>query len=372
MKRKTMEGSKAIAETAKNCDPDVVACYPITSSVHIAEELAKFYSNGELRKFVAAESEFGAISILQGASAAGGRTFTATSGQGLALMNEVLFSISGMRLPIVMVVGNRALSSPLNIWNDHQDTISERDAGWVQIYCESNQEACDSVPIAFKLAESTLLPVMVCIDGYYLTHSVEQIDFLSKEEIKKFLPHFNPKIKLDPKNPLTLGVYAFPEDYQMFREDLQKDTFKAKTKLAVIEHEFKKMFGRSYECVDKYKINDADRVIVGMGSVMGNVKEVVDNLRKKGEKVGCLRVRLFRPFPYEEVERALKGKKVGVFEKAISIGGYPPLYGEVVQALNGGEVSSFVGGLGGKDINFSHIEGIFKKIKEGKKKEWIE
>lgn len=357
---KTLEGSKAISDTVKNCNPDVVACYPITPSVHIAEELAKHYANGGIKRFIAVESEFAAISVLMGASAAGGRTFTATSSQGLELMHEALFAAAGMRLPIVMVVGNRAVSAPLNIWNDHQDSVSQRDTGWVQIYCESNQEACDTVPMAYRLAESLMIPVMICVDGYYLTHAVEQIDMLSEGDIKKVLPNFNPSIKLDPKNPLTLGVYATPDDYQNFREDLATDIISSKETLEKIEKEFSRLFGRSYSCIEKYKSDDAEKVIVAMGGVMGNIKEVVDRLREKGEKVGAVRVRLFRPFPYEELKKALEGKKVIVFEKAISLGAAPPLYEEVTESLgSSSNVSSFTGGLGGRDITFEHIEKLF-------------
>lgn len=372
--KKTLEGSAAIAETVKNCNPNVVACYPITPSMHIAEELDKFYVNGEIKKFLAVESEFAALSVLIGASAAGGRTFTATSSQGLELMHEALFNVSGMRLPILMVIGNRAVSAPLNIWCDHQDSISQRDTGWIQIYCESNQEACDTIPLAYKLSESLLIPAMVCIDGYYLTHAVEQINLLSKDDVKKFLPDFNPKIKLDPDNPLTLGTYAFPEHYQLFREDLDKDMKKAKDKFIKLDKEFGKIFGRSYGCVDSYNLGNADYVIVGMGSVMGNVKEVVDSLRKKGKKVGALRVRLFRPFPSEQIKKFLEGKIIGVFEKDLSLGGMPPLYLEVAEALknSSAKISSFVGGLGGRDITLKHIEHMFSKLESGKEvKEWI-
>jgi pyruvate ferredoxin oxidoreductase alpha subunit len=363
--RMTVEGSKAIALSVANCDPDVVACYPITPSGHIAEELDKLYTDAKIRNFIASESEFGAISILLGASAAGARTFTATSAQGLALMHEVLFTIAGMRLPVVMAVGNRALSAPLNIWNDHQDTVSERDSGWIQLYCESNQEACDSIYQAYKIAESTLIPVMVCVDGYYLTHAVEPLLLLNREHANDYLPKFNPKIKLDPKDPLSLGVYAFPDDYQDFREDLSSDVEKSAEVIRKDAKDFGKQFGRTYDLVDSYRCEDADRVLVGMGGVMGNVKEAVDGLRQKGEKVGALRIRCMRPFPRKDIERALAGKTVGVFEKAISIGAMPPLFTEVSEIT--GCKTGFIGGLGGRDITINHVNDMFAKLKDGKK-----
>ncbi|MEM3400069.1 MAG: pyruvate ferredoxin oxidoreductase [Candidatus Micrarchaeia archaeon] len=368
--RKTIEGSLAVAETVKNCDPDVVACYPITPSTHIAEELQKMYSDGEIRSFIAVESEFSAISALVGASAAGGRTFTATSSQGLALMHEVLFCAAGMRLPIVMVVANRSLSAPLSIWLDHQDAMSERDSGWIQIYCESNQEVADSVVQAFKIAESVYIPTMVCMDGFYLTHSVEQIEIPDKETIGKFLPPFKPAYVLDPKNPLTMGAYAYPEHYQSFREDLQNDIFSAKKTIAECGKEWGKLTGREYGLYEAYKIDDADFVLIGMGSLMGNTKVAVDELRAQGKKVGSLRIRSFRPFPYE-ISELLEGKKaVGVFDRALSLGGTNPLFAEVVASLIDHKklprLSSFVGGLGGRDVTVEHIKGFFKMLETNK------
>ncbi|NYZ76271.1 pyruvate ferredoxin oxidoreductase [Candidatus Micrarchaeota archaeon] len=370
MVRKTEEASIAIAEAVKNCEPDVVACYPITPSTHIAETLAKFYSDGELKCFIATESEFASISAICGASAAGGRAFSTTSSQGLALMHEVVYAAAGMRLPVVMVVGNRALSAPLNIWCDHQDSIAERDSGWIQLYCESAQEGLDTAIQAFKIAESTMLPTMVGVDGFYLTHTVEPVDVPTVEEVRKFLPKFNPQVKLDTENPISIGEYAMPADYQSFREDVHKDNLAAKSKIIEVHNEFQQMFGRNYGgLVESYRSEDADYVFVGMGSVIGNAKEAVDELRAKGKKVGIVRIRSFRPFPEDEVRKMLEGKKhVAVFEKSYSMGSFAPVYADVVNSLyplkKRPMVSSFIGGLGGKDVTVKHVAEIFKTIRK--------
>ena len=368
---KTVEGSLAAAEVAKNCEPEVVACYPITPSTHIAEDLEEFYSNNELKSFIAVESEFSAISALIGGSAAGGRTFTATSSQGLALMHEALFCASGMRLPIVMAVANRALSAPLNIWNDHQDSVSERDSGWIQLYCESNQEVVDTIPQAFKIAEKVMLPVMVCMDGFYLTHAVEQIDVPEKELIAKFLPKFKPALRLDSAAPLTIGAYASPGIYEKFREDVDKDLTAAKEVISETATQWGDLTNRNYGngLWEEYELGDAEVVLVAMGSVCGNIKVVIDELRKKGKKVGLLRLKSLRPFP-REITKVLAAKKyVGIFEKALSVGGYPPLFADMSAAMLRSElcptISSFIGGLGGKDVTIWTVRKMFETLEKG-------
>jgi len=376
MANKTLEGSEAVAEVVKNCEPEVIACFPITPSTHIAEDLAQMYSDGKIKQYIAVESEFSAISAMAGASAAGGRTFSATSSQGLALMHEILFAAAGMRLPMVLVVANRSLSAPLSIWNDHQDTISERDSGWIQLYCESNQEAVDTVPQAFKISESTKIPVMVCMDGFYLTHSVEQIDVPETEMIRKFLPPFNPELKLDSNKPITLGSYAFPEHYQDFRKDLEEDMIKSEGTIRKAHDEWAKLSGRGYGngLWEGANLEEAECVFVGMSSVMGNAKAVVESEINKGNrKYGALRIKSYRPF-VEEVAELLKGKKsVAVFEKDISFGGVPPLYSEILDSLYHLEekerpvLSSFIGGLGGRDVTREVIRGVFKKTEQQEK-----
>lgn len=372
--RKTCLGTSALADAAVSCGVEVCACYPITPTTGLTAGLAKHHANGKIPKYITVESEFSALSALVGASAAGARTFTTTGGQGVLLMHEVLFSASGMRLPIVMVVGNRAVSSPLNVWNDEQDTISQRDVGWLQFYAESNQEAVDMLPIAFKVAEKTMLPVMLCIDGHYLTHAVEPIDIPTREEVSKFLPPFNPKIKLDPENPVSLGVYAAPPHYQNFREDLAGDIEASMKTIIEMGKDYSKVTGRDYSPIDEYKASDADFVFVSMGSMTGNVKAAVDELRGKGEKVGVVRIRVLRPFPREAIAKALKGKTVGVIERAISPGGTAPIYTEVSEAADGTAkvISSFHGALGGRELPRAEVQRIYAILKKGKKtNEWI-
>ena len=369
----TKEGARVLGEMAVNCRPQVVACYPITPTTHLTEELNKFYADGRIPEYITVEAEFSAISALIGASAAGSRTFTTTGGQGLLYMHEPLFSAAGMRLPIVMLVGNRAVSSPLNIWNDEQDSISQRDTGWIQIYCRNNQEAVDAIPQAYYVAEKILLPVMVCVDGHYLTHAVEQVDVADQSLVDKFLPEYKYPLKLDPENPVSLGVYANPTHYQMFRQDVVKDMEHAKGLLVEAGKKWGELTGRGYALINEFKVKDAERVIVGLGSAMDNVITVVNELREQGEKVGALHLRVFRPFPREELRKALAGKKVGVIDRDISIGGAAPVYVEVAEALEGAkaQVSSFYGGLGGRGIKRAHVKEMFEKMKKGPVKEWI-
>ena len=374
---KTIEGSEGIVESVVNCNPDVIACFPITPSTHIAEGLNKAYTDGRVKSFIAVEQEFSAISACVGGSSAGSRTFTTTSSQGILLMHEVLWAASGMRLPIVMVVANRAISAPLNIWCDHQDSISQRDNGWLQLYCESNQEAADMVPVAYKIAEDIKLPVMVMMDGFYLTHAVEQIDILDKKIVDNYLPKFKTDIKLDTANPQTLGSYAGPNFYQEFREDIQNDILLAKSKVQKYSKEFYSIIGRHHDngLFESYKSEDADYVLIAMSSVCGNIKEAVDELREQGQKVGLLRIKCFRPFPYEEVAEQLKGKQIGVFDRALSFGGNSPLYSEIVNALFeagiNAKVSSFTGGLGGRDVTVDICKEMFSKVMKGQSKQFI-
>lgn len=369
----TIEGSVAVGRAAVNSGVEVAACYPITPSTHTAEELARAYAEGELPSFISVESEFSAMSALIGISAAGARAFTATSSQGLLLMHEALFNASGMRLPIVIINANRAVSAPLNIWNDQQDSIAQRDVGWIQFYCESNQEAVDSVPIAFKVAEKVMIPAMVNMDGFNLTHAVEQIDIPEKEKISAYLPKFNPEVKLDPEKPLSLGVYATPPFYQAFRIDLENDLNNSVSEVEKAQKEFAAQFGRKYGVLDEYKLEDAEVVIIGMGSAMANAKAAVDELRAKGTKAGVLRIRLYRPFPAAQLAKALGNRKAGVFEKCISPGGFPPLFTEVCAAVGSNNIHSFTGGLGGKDVRVLHFKQMFQKIAgEAPSRHWIE
>jgi len=370
----TVSGSNAAARAALMCRPEVVAAYPITPTTHVAEKMAKYYADGKLKKFIAVEAEFSAISALVGSVAAGSRSFSVTGGQGLLLMHEVLYSASGMRLPLVMLVGNRAVSSPLNIWNDEQDTISQRDTGWIQLYAKSNQEVVDLLPQAFFIAEKTLIPVMVCVDGFFLTHAVEQIIIPSQKQVDSFLPKFKLKDKLDSNNPISLGVYAEPKYYQLFRMDLQKDFLNSKKVIKEASKKWNKITGRKYGLIEEFKCRDAEKIIVCLGSMTLNAIAVAKELRSKGEKVGVLHIRSYRPFPRNKIKKILAGKKVGVIDRAISLGANAPLYVEVSEALNESNsiVSSFYGGLGGRSITRKEFKSLFKKMNSNKAvKEWI-
>ncbi|MFH0762943.1 MAG: pyruvate ferredoxin oxidoreductase [Candidatus Omnitrophota bacterium] len=369
-----LEGSHAVAQIIKLCKPGVISAYPITPQTHIVEDLAQIVADGELNsQFVNVESEHSAASVVLGGSAAGVRVYTASSSQGLILMAEVIFNIAGMRLPIVLTCANRALSAPINIWNDQQDSISLRDAGWVQLYAENNQEAVDLHLIAYRLGEdkSVMLPVMVCMDGFILTHGMEVVDMPEQAEVDKFLPAYKPLYKLDPAEPLSMGLLADPSCYAETRFALQETQKEVLSLLPKISAEFCSVFGRDYkDClVEEYLTGDAERVIVAMGSVCGTIKRVVDGLRAKGKKVGLLKIISFRPFPSARIYEALKNiPKVAVLDKAVSLGAQAaPLALEVKAAFFGKKkspkiISSFVAGLGGRDITIDSVKEIFKKL----------
>lgn len=370
--RQFLEGSEAVAKIIKLCKPGVISAYPITPQTHVVEELAQMVANGELQaEFVNVESEHSAASVVLGAVATGVRAFTATSSQGLLYMAEVLFNIAGMRLPLVLTCANRAVSAPINIWNDQQDSVSLRDSGWIQFYAEDIQETIDYHLIGYRLAEdkSICLPVMVCMDGYALTHGIETVDMPSQEEVDKFLPPYQPLYKLDPQEPLTLGHLADPEYYMETRYALQ-ETHKEVIKLIPkITTEFSQVFGRSYNgLIEEYHTEDAERLIVAMGSMAGTIKEVVDELRKKGKKVGLLKIVTYRPFPHQEIYEALKNiPKVAVLERALSLGSYAPLYAEIKALFFSKKkkpqvISSFIVGLGGRDITKDSIKEVFKLL----------
>jgi pyruvate ferredoxin oxidoreductase alpha subunit len=281
-----IEGSWAMAYAAKLCRPQVVSAYPITPQTHIVEHMAEFVASGELAaESVNVESEHSAASLVLGAQATGVRTFTATSSQGLFLMQEVVFNIAGMRLPVMMVCANRAISAPINIWNDQQDSIALRDAGWVQLYAENNQEALDLIIAGYKIGENPkiMLPIMVCVDGFILTHGMETVDMPTQEEVDKFLPKYNPPYKLDVENPMSLGLLGDPTVYLENRYALHKTLEEVIPEINKVGAEYKKAFGRdSIRLVEEYKLDDAEIALVAMGSVCGSIKDVVDQERAKG------------------------------------------------------------------------------------------
>lgn len=381
-----MKGNEAAAWAAKLAKPKVVAAFPITPSTLVPEKISEFVANGEMdAEFIKVESEHSAISACVGASAAGVRVFTATASQGLALMHEILFIAAGMRLPIVMAIGNRALSAPINIWNDWQDTISERDTGWLQFYAENNQEALDLILIAFKVAEDerVLLPAMTGFDAFILTHTVEPVEIPDQEVVDEFLGEYVPKhAYLDPKRPITQGALGFPAHYMEARYTVWEAMENAREVIKEAFEEFEKKFGRKYQMVEEYKTEDAEIILVTMGSLAGTVKEFVDKKREEGLKIGAAKITVYRPFPIEEIKALAKKTKVlAILEKDISFGLGGAVFGDVGRTLiNESEkpiVLDFILGLGGRDVTFANLEEVIeiseKAMKEGVEEDvfWI-
>jgi pyruvate ferredoxin oxidoreductase alpha subunit len=369
-----MEGSHAIAEAARLCRPEVVSAYPITPQTHIVERLADFVADGDLdAEYICVESELSALSVCLGSSAAGSRVYSATSSQGLMLMAEVVFNVAGMRQPIVMSIANRALGAPLSIWNDQQDSISLRDAGWFQVYGEDVQEMTDLHFIAYRAAEqhNVLLPGFVCFDGFILSHTYEPVDIPSQEEIDAYLPPYVPYNKLDAKAPLSMGMYATPDYYREFRYELDEAMTRSADVISAAGKEFGEMFGRDYSGhIENYRMDDADVAFIAMGSLCGTVKDAIDEMRADGIKAGLVKIRTYRPFPAKEIAQALAGvPKVAVLEKNISLGSAMKgaVGPEVKDAVTGTgiDVYSYVVGLGGRDIRKKDIRAIAALAEKG-------
>jgi pyruvate ferredoxin oxidoreductase alpha subunit len=375
---KVITANRAIAEAVKLAKPKVVPVYPITPQTTISEYLATFVANGDLpAEYIRVESEHSAISAAVGASGTGVRVFTATSSQGLALMHEILFAAAGLRNPIVMGNANRALSAPLSIWNDQQDSISQRDTGWMQFFADSAQEALDIVLQAYKISEdeNVLLPSMVCVDGYYLTHTVEPVDIPTQEEVDEFLPEYKPTHSyLDPKDPMSLGTFTDPNYYMEARHDMEVAMEKAKDVTRAVNKEFAEKFGREYDLVENYMCDDAEIILVAMGSICGTIKAVIDNMRKEGHKVGLLRVIAFRPFPKEDIYNAVKNaERIAVLDKNISFGIGGVLFNEIKAKMDV-DARGFILGLGGRDVSNEDIRNIIKITRdstESDKINWI-
>ncbi len=373
---KVVEGSYAVAHAVMCCRPDVISAYPITPQTHIVENLSQMVSDGELdSKFLTVDSEFSALSVLVGVCAAGGRGYSSTTSHVLALMNEVLYNVSGMRMPVVMNVANRAMGAPLNIWNDQQDSIGARDVGWLQIYAENVQEAVDATLQAYKIAEDAQIrtPAMVCMDGFILTHVYEPVELLDKEIAKEFLPDYQPADILDPARPKTFGAFADPSTYTEFRYQQFEAQLKALDKIEKVAREFEETFGRYYGgLLEGYFLDDADIVIVTLGSVIGTVKDAIDEMRSEGIKVGLLKVRCYRPFPVEALREALKGASViAVLEKDVAIGGEAGLVTDLKAAFYNSNIKipiiGFTAGLGGRDITLKDIKKIAAKAEAARK-----
>jgi pyruvate ferredoxin oxidoreductase alpha subunit len=359
-KRVGMEVSIAIAEAACQANVDVVAAYPITPQTHIVEHLSELVADGHLdAEFVPVESEHSAMSVCIGSSAAGARTFTSTSSQGLALMNEVVYIASSLRLPIVMVVANRSLSAPLSIWNDHSDAMSVRDTGWIQVFMENGQEAYDHVFWAYRVGEDrrVLTPVMIHIDGFILSHMVESVELVDDEIVKKYLPPFEPIHRLHPDKPVTMGAFALPELYTEAKK-AQDEALKASWPVILQGwKEWGDLTGRYYRPVETYNLDGAEVALVTMGSMGETACEAADRMRAQGKRVGVVKIRLWRPFPFQEIRKALQWVKVAVvFDRCISFGGQGgPVASEVRAALYGESprprVVNFIGGLAGRDVS---------------------
>jgi pyruvate ferredoxin oxidoreductase alpha subunit len=370
MMKKVIEGSMAVAQAVKVCRPHVISAYPITPQTHIVENLSKMVADGELKsEFINVESEFGAASVILGASVTGARAYSTTTSQGLLLMAEVLFNIAGLRLPVTITCANRSVSAPINIWNDHQDAMTVRDSGWIQLYAEDCQEVADMQIQAYKIGENPeiSLPVMVNMDGFILTHAFEPVELIDQKMADEFLPPYKPKVYLTTKNPVTFGILAEPAYYMETRYRLQQAIEASKQVIEDVANEFNKVFGRyAGGLVDKYRLDGAKTAIVAMGSVVGTIREVVDELREKGEKVGLLKIRAFRPFPKEAIYDALKEvDNIIIMEKAISLGLGGILLNETKAVFYGRKkqpkMSGFIVGLGGRDVPNKSIINAVKK-----------
>lgn len=353
---KQIEGSQAVAQAVALCRPDVICAYPISPQTHIVEGLGELVKDGSLTpcEFINVESEFAAMSVGIGSSAAGARTYTATASQGLLFMAEAVYNASGLGLPIVMTVANRAIGAPINIWNDHSDSMSQRDCGWIQLFAENNQEALDLHIQAFKLAEELSMPVMVCMDGFILTHAYERVDMPAQAEVDAFLPPYEPRQVLDPAEPVSIGAMVGPEAFMEVRYLAHAKQLQALEVIPRIAEEFRQRFGRDAGgLVRGYRCEDAETIVVALGSVIGTLKDTIDEMRDEGQKIGVLGIRSFRPFPLAAVRAALQeARRVVVLEKSFSVGLGGVVSTDVRLALSGLQLHGYtvVAGLGGRSI----------------------
>jgi len=362
---KQTEGSHAVAEAVALCRPEVICAYPISPQTHIVEGLGEMVKAGDLKKceFINVESEFAAMSVAIGASAAGARTYTATASQGLLFMAEAVYNAAGLGLPIVMTEANRAIGAPINIWNDHSDSLSMRDSGWIQLFAETNQEALDLHILAFRLAEELSLPVMVCMDGFILTHAYERVDLPTQAQVDAYLPPYEPRQVLDPRHPVSIGAMVGPEAFTEVRYLAHAKQLQALERIPVLAQEFKTIFGRdSGGLVHSYRTEDAETIVVAMGSVLGTIKDVVDEMREGGAKIGVLGICSFRPFPLAAIREVLRNaKRVVVLEKSLAVGLGGIVSTNVRLALSGLHLHGYtvVAGLGGRAILKSSLHKLF-------------
>ena len=367
---KQIEGSQAVAQAVALCRPEVICAYPISPQTHIVEGLGKMVKAGELApcEFINVESEFAAMSVAIGASATGARSYTATASQGLLFMAEAVYNASGLGLPIVMTVANRAIGAPINIWNDHTDAMSQRDSGWMQLFAENNQEALDLHIQAFRLGEELSLPVMVCMDGFILTHAVEQVDVPTQEQVDAYLPPFDPRQVLDPDEPVSIGAMVGPEAFTEVRYLAHAKQLQALDLIPQHAAAFKQIFGRdSGGLVRPYRCDDAETIIVAMGSVLGTIKDVIDEMRDEGHKIGVLGIISFRPFPLAAVRDVLEhAQRVVVLEKSLAIGLGGILSNDVRMSLSGIQLHGYtvIAGLGGRAITKKSLHALFRQAEK--------
>ncbi|MBF0624805.1 MAG: pyruvate ferredoxin oxidoreductase [Magnetococcales bacterium] len=368
---KQTEGSQAVAEAIAMCRPEVICAYPITPQTHIVEGLSALVKTGQLAncEFINVESEFAALSGVIGASAAGVRTYTATSSQGLLFMAEAVYNAAGLGLPIVMTIGNRAIGAPINIWNDHSDSMAMRDSGWIQIFAENNQEAVDLHILAFKLAERLSIPVMVCVDGFILTHAYERIDLPAQEQVDQFLPPYEPVQVLDIREPVSIGAMVGPDAFAEVRYLAHHKQLQALDLIPEISAEFQQIFGRSSGgLVHHYHSETAKHVVVALGSVNGTIKDVVDDMRADGIDIGAMSICTFRPFPLAAIRQALgKVDCVMVVEKSLDVGLGGMVDPNIRMALRGLKRPLFtaIAGLGGRPITKASLRVFFEKAMKG-------
>jgi pyruvate ferredoxin oxidoreductase alpha subunit len=361
------EGSHAVAKAVALSRPEVICAYPISPQTHIVEGLGEMVKSGDLTpcEFINVESEFAALSVAIGASAAGARSYTATASQGLLFMAEAVYNASGLGLPIVMTVANRAIGAPINIWNDHTDSMSMRDAGWLQLFAETNQEALDLHIQAFKIAEELSLPVMVCMDGFILTHAYERVDMPSQEQVDKFLPPYEPRQVLDPNDPVTIGAMVGPEAFTEVRYLAHAKQMQALDLIPQIAEEFKQQFGRdSGGLIKTYMTEDADTIVIALGSVLGTIKDTVDDLRAAGIKVGVLGITSYRPFPINAIRDAtVRAERIVVIEKCFAVGIGGIVSRDVRSAVRNRPQSVYtvVAGLGGRAITKESVDKLLRE-----------
>lgn len=368
---KQIEGSMGVALGVSLCRPEVICAYPISPQTHIVENLGTLTRQGKIEhcEYINVESEFAAMSTAIGASVAGARAYTATASQGLLYMTEAIYNAAGLGLPIVMTVANRAIGAPINIWNDHSDSLSQRDSGWIQLYVESNQEAVDMHIQAFRIAEELSLPVMVCMDGFVLTHAVERMDIPDQEKVDEFLPPYSPRQVLDPDAPVTIGAMVGPEAFTEVRYLAHAKHIEGLSVIEKVGEEFKNIFGRdSGGLVSCYRCEDADIRILAMGAAVGTIKDTVDELREAGIKVGVVSLKCYRPFPVKAVREALaSAKTVLVVDRALGAGSGGVVMMDVVCAVRDMalDVRSVIAGLGGRAITKASVAKIVRAAADG-------